>query len=88
MLLVGQGDRHISLFWVLLDNKSGNSTADNRIDLLEKALLLLGKERIGLVVGDREFVGHKWIKYLKDNHLVFVMRFPKHHLVSRLDGHQ
>lgn len=88
MLLVGQGDMHIPLFWVLLDNKSGNSNTDNRIDLLEKALLLLGKERIGLVVGDREFVGHKWIKYLKDNQLFFVMRFPKHHLVSGLDGHQ
>ena len=26
------------------------------------------------------------IKYLKDNGILFVIRLPKHHLVTRLDG--
>lgn len=88
MLLVGQGDIHIPLFWHLLDNKSGNSNSDDRIDLLGQAIAILGKQRIGLVVGDREFVGQKWIKYLKDNGLSFVMRFPKQHQLTNLSGYQ
>ncbi len=47
---------------------------------------MLDKKRVGLVVGDREFVGTKWIKYLKDNKLGFIMRFPKHHLITDAAG--
>ena len=57
----------------MLDNKSGNSNSQDRIDVLEKCFAIVDVKRIGLVIGDREFVGHKWIKYLKDNSLNFVM---------------
>lgn len=76
----------VPLFWELLDNKSGNSSSEARIGLLEKCVTLLGKERIGMVVGDREFVGHLWLSYLKDNGLDFVMRFPKHHKIQDVSG--
>jgi hypothetical protein len=79
MVLVGYGDLQLPFYWELLDNKSGNSSSEDRIDLLEKCFAVLDKRRIGLVVGDREFVGHKWIKYLKDNNVPFLMRIPKHH---------
>jgi Transposase DDE domain len=79
MVLVGCGELQLPFYWELLDNKSGNSSSQDRIDLLEKCFAVLDKKRIGLVVGDREFVGQKWIKYLKDNSLNFVMRFPKSH---------
>lgn len=88
MVLVGYGDLQLPLFWELLDNKSGNSNSQNRIDLLEKCFKVLDKKRVGLIIGDREFVGQKWIKYLKDNKLNFVMRFPKHHLLTDSDGSQ
>lgn len=88
MILVGCGDLQIPLYWELLDNKSGNSNAVDRIDLLTLCLDLIGKDRIGLVVGDREFVGHKWLKYLKDKGFYFVMRMPKNHLITDRDGHQ
>lgn len=39
-----------------------------------------------MVIADREFVGHKWLKYLKDNEIAFCVRLPKHHLLERLDG--
>ncbi len=51
----------IPLYWELLDNKNGNSAALDRIDLLEKCLHLLGKDRIACVIGDREFIGNKWL---------------------------
>jgi len=38
------------------------------------------------VIADREFVGHGWLKYLKDNGIAFCVRLPKHHLIERLDG--
>lgn len=86
MIIIGYGSLQVPLYWELLDNKSGNSNSEDRIDLLQHCVKLLGKDRIGLVVGDREFVGHKWMKYLKDTGLLFVMRLPKHHLIHRLDG--
>lgn len=88
MVIVGSGDWQIPLFWQMLDNCSGNSNTQQRIDLLQACISLLGKERIGLVIGDREFVGHRWVKYLKDNNLLFVMRLPAHHHIHRLDGRE
>jgi len=86
MVLVGCGQLQIPLYWELLDNKSGNSNADDRINLLSRCIEMIGKERLGLVVGDREFVGHKWVKYLKDNDIKFVMRMPKSHSITTQDG--
>lgn len=86
MVLVGYGDLQIPLCWDLLDNNSGNSNSADRIKLLNFCINLIGKDRIGLVVGDREFIGHKWLKYLKENNLYFVMRMPKHHLITTING--
>lgn len=86
MILVGYGELQIPLYWELLDNKSGNSNANDRISLLACCIDMIGKDRLGLVVGDREFIGHKWIKYLKDNELKFVFRIPKSHLITTRDG--
>lgn len=86
MVIAATATRQVPLYWELLDNKSGNSSSEDRIELLKMCVKLLGKERIGLVIGDREFIGHKWMKYLKDSGLLFVMRLPKHHLIESLDG--
>ena len=83
---VGRGECHWPLCWESLDNRSGNSsTADRTADrtaLLDFCLRVLGPGRVGLVVSDREFVGHTWFKYLKDKGIFFVMRLPKHHLLT------
>ncbi|MGI4742469.1 MAG: hypothetical protein ACRYG7_45510 [Janthinobacterium lividum] len=62
LVTVGQGAFQVPLYWELLDNRSGNSNAADRIALLQVCVQLLGKGRIGLVLGDREFVGHQWFK--------------------------
>jgi hypothetical protein len=73
----------LPIFFELLD-KEGNSNAQERIDLLERFVNMFGKEGILSVTGDREFVGHKWLKWLTDNQIPFAMRFPKsHHLTLR-----
>jgi predicted amino acid-binding ACT domain protein len=86
MVIAVKDAMQVPLYWQLLDNNSGNSSSEDRIELLKMCIKLLGKDRIGLVIGDREFIGHRWMKYLKDNSLLFVMRLPKHHLIERLDG--
>ena len=86
LVTVGRGENHWPLCWELLDNQSGNSNAADRIALLDFCLQVLGQHRVGLVVGDREFVGHKWFKYLKDKGISFVMRMPKHHQLTDEQG--
>lgn len=75
----------VPLYWEMLDNNSGNSNTDDRIKLLKKCIALLGS-RISLFLGDREFIGHKWLKYLKDQGVRFCVRVPKHHKVARQSG--
>lgn len=82
MIVAKQGNIGIPLYWTMLDNKSGNSNAEDRCKLLEKIIKVIGKERIDFIVGDREFVGIKWIKYLKNNDIRFCMRVPKNHLIT------
>ena len=86
LVAVGQDAFQIPLYWELLDNRSSNSNTAQRIAVLEMCLTVLGRKRIGLVLGDREFVGHVWLKWLKDHGLNFVMRLPKHHLLTAESG--
>lgn len=64
------------LFWELLD-KGGSSSYLERKLLLNKALKLLGKERILGLLGDREFIGVHWFRYLLNNQIEFHIRIPK-----------
>ena len=86
MVLVGHGDFQIPFYWQMLENNSGNSNSGDRIDLLEKVFKIIDKKRIGLIVADREFIGHKWLKWLKDQGLTFCVRVPKSHHIHRLNG--
>jgi len=88
LVTVGRGAFQLPLYWELLDNRSGNSNATDRIALLQVGVKLLGRVRIGLVLGDREFVGQQWLKWLKDKGLNFGMRLPRHHLLPFPSGHQ
>ena len=86
MIVAQNGSVGIPLYWELLDNKSGNSNCQNRQDLLLKLIQVIGVQRISVIVGDREFIGQKWIKYLKNNHISYCMRVPKSHLITLKNG--
>lgn len=64
------------LYWDLLP-KRGSSSTQERKDLLQKAIDHLGKERIAGLLGDREFIGVHWFKYLIDQDIEFHIRLPK-----------
>jgi len=87
LMIVAKNDSiGIPLYWDLLDNKSGNSNCENRINLLQKVIEAVGKERIKMIIGDREFIGLSWIEYLKGNNIPYCMRVPKSHLITLKNG--
>lgn len=57
MVLVGHDNFQIPFYWEMLDNNSGNSNSDNRIDLLGKVFKIIDKKRIGLILADRDWAG-------------------------------
>lgn len=69
------------IFFELLDKK-GNSNQGERMDLLEQFITLFGKERIGKIIGDREFIGGRWLFWLQKQGIPFVIRVPKNHLIT------
>lgn len=86
MIVAQNGSVGIPLYWELLDNKSGNSNCQNRQDLMMKLIQVIGVNRFNVIIGDREFIGQKWIKFLKNNHVSYCMRVPKSHLITLKNG--
>jgi hypothetical protein len=50
MIIINNRTVAISFYWELLDNKSANSSTDNRISLLQKCLYILLSNRISIVL--------------------------------------
>jgi hypothetical protein len=71
----------VPIFFDLLDKK-GNSTSDERIDLLGKFITQFGQKRIASLTADREFIGDDWYNYLITNKIPFFIRLPKSHRVT------
>lgn len=66
----------LPLYWILLD-KRGSSSTEERKFLLEKAVKMLGKQRIKALLADREFIGVMWFQYLIDQEIEFHIRLPR-----------
>jgi hypothetical protein len=86
MIIASKGNFTVPLYWAMLDNNSGNSNSEDRITLLKKCIELIGSQHIGLVLGDREFIGHVWLKFLKTQKIAFCVRVPKNHQITAEDG--
>lgn len=68
----------IPLFWTILtEQKQGNSTSNDRIEIIELFVSCFGKERIDCILGDREFIGKEWINWLKNEKINFVLRLKE-----------
>ena len=84
MLAVLYKDMSIPLFWEILP-KQGNSSAEERIEITERAIKLLGKENISSIVADREFIGIKWFRYLDQTGITYRMRIKSN---TCIDSHK
>lgn len=87
-LAVSRNRIAIPLFFKFLkDKKLGNSSQEDRIELMNRFIKTFGKPCIGLILGDREFFGHQWFTFLIKEKLPFCFRLKESwHKVSLADG--
>lgn len=75
----------IPLWFELLDGKQGgNSNEKERIAVLKACLKLLGNRSVA-IIGDREFIGTTWIKFLFTSQIDFYIRLRSNTLIEK-DG--
>ncbi len=85
MLSVAYKGLSIPILWILLD-KQGNSNTGERIEIMERFIKLFGISCIKYLLADREFIGYKWLKYLKDNKISFRIRVKENAQVKTKSG--
>lgn len=54
--------------------KRGNSSTQERIELVDRYIHLFGKHTIGELLADREFIGEDWLEYLNSKRIVYRLR--------------
>lgn len=79
----------IPLFIKFLRNKkSGNSNCFDRITLINLFIKAFGKKCVRVILGDREFIGFRWLKYLIEKSLPFCVRLQDGWQVIHEDGQE
>jgi hypothetical protein len=73
----------IPLFWMIL-NSAGNSSTNERIQLLKNVIKKFGASRIEVLLADREFIGEEWFRFLITESIPFVIRVKQNFMVSGL----
>lgn len=71
--------------WIVLP-KAGNSDTSERETVIEIFLDLFGAPNIACLLGDREFVGREWFRFLNRHRIKFQMRLHKDTLVRNGRG--
>lgn len=85
VLSVCLGDAAQPLLWTDL-GRDGNSNTKQRIRLMRRFLSAIGRERIGCLVADREFVGEDWFRWLLTERLPFVLRLRENMKTTPWEG--
>ena len=67
------GPTRFPLIWDDL-GKTGNSNTKQRKDILKSLLKVLDPKRIQVLIADREFIGSKWLAWLKNKRIPFTIR--------------
>lgn len=75
------------LLFTMLD-KRGNSNSKERIDLVNRFIRLFGKEIIGSIVADTEFVGDSWLGFLNSNGIRYYIRIRNNFKVALPHKHK
>jgi AraC-like DNA-binding protein len=66
----------IPVYWLLLDKK-GNSDTRERIAIMKRFIKQFGKERLLGILAEREFIGERWLTWLKAENIGFYIRIKK-----------
>ena len=75
----------VPLIWTLLPS-AGNSNTRTRVCLLNRLQRAFPGLKITSLMGDREFIGERWMAYLKRNKIGFILRLRENQHVAR-DGY-
>jgi hypothetical protein len=75
----------VPVVWIVLP-KAGNSDTGERCTVMEIFLDLFGAQNIACLLGDREFVGRDWLRFLKRHRIKFQMRLHRDTLVRNGRG--
>jgi len=75
----------IPLIFSLLPKK-GTSNTQERIDLMDRIIKIVGLEQINSLTADREFIGAEWINYLTSKKINYHMRIKATNRVTLQDG--
>lgn len=73
--------------WIVLPT-AGNSDTGERETVLEIFIALFGAPAIACLLGDREFVGQRWFRFLQQQRIKFQMRLKKDTLVRNARGQE
>ena len=63
----------VPIVWEVFDKK-GNTNTEERKNLMDKIIALIGTDNIEMVLADREFIGEKWVQYLHQHKIPFLIR--------------
>ena len=66
--------------------RKGNSNTAQRIEMMDNILKIIPSERIEVLLGDREFIGDDWFKYLVSKEIPFIMRIRENINVGYQEG--
>ena len=74
----------VPVLWSALPAKTkrGNSNTKHRISLMERVLKLVPATAIRALVMDREFSGERWLQWLDDQNVGYVLRIKKNTLID------
>lgn len=75
----------VQVVWIVL-SEEGNSDTGERTTVMETFLDLFGAQNIACLLGDCEFVGREWFRFLKKHRIKFQMRPHKNTLVRNGRG--
>ena len=69
--------------------KFGNSSTNERIDLMERFIVLFGLDSIDCLLADREFIGDEWLGYLNSNRIRYHIRIRENFwVIIPKNGHK
>lgn len=79
----------IPVVWKVLPQttKSGNSNTSQRIEIIQKLLTLIPATDIEVLTMDREFCGNKWLKWLDDQGIIFIVRLKRSHKINGIQAY-
>lgn len=85
MLSVAHDGIAIPLFWINL-GRAGNSNTTQRIALINKYINAFGIDNIAGLLGDRDFIGKDWFKYLLKHKIAMYIRIKDNAQIPNSKG--